>query len=38
VYFGDYQKLLGIRDWIGNLLKHLQSPKYQCFGIGEMNE
>jgi hypothetical protein len=31
VYFGDCQKLLGIGDWIGNLLKHLQSPKYQFF-------
>jgi len=28
VCFGDYQKLVGNRDWIGNLLEHLCSPKY----------
>jgi len=36
--FGDYQKHLSNRDWIGNLLEHLQSPKHQLFGIGEREE
>jgi hypothetical protein len=27
VYFGDYQKIFGIGDGIGNLLEHLPLPK-----------
>jgi hypothetical protein len=38
VSFDDYQKILGNGDWMGNLLDHLQSPKYQLFDIGERDE
>ena len=30
MYFGDYKKILGNRDWSGNLLEHL-SLKHQFF-------
>jgi hypothetical protein len=35
VYFGDYQKLFGISDGIGNLLEYIPLPKEQYFGIRE---
>ena len=38
VYFVDYQKFLGNKDWIDNLHEHLQLPKHQFCDIGEMDQ
>jgi len=36
--FGDYQKLIGNGDRIGNLLEQLQHQNIIFFGIGERDE
>jgi len=38
VYFGDYQKIIGNGDWIGNLLKHLYYQNIIFFIIGERDK
>ena len=33
--FGDYQKLIGNENWIGNLLEQLHHQNIDCLVLGE---